>query len=107
LKWISKYQQIIRHSRESAGLSGEFAMGTDPKAQRPLCNSEPSWLDLIRLDPAIHVLATGTGDAGNRVDARIKPAHDDLPSAGSIKRQQPIPVPGQPCAKAESRAPRF
>ena len=30
------------------------------------------------LDPAIHVLAAGTGDAGNRVDARVKPAHDDL-----------------------------
>jgi hypothetical protein len=30
------------------------------------------------LDPAIHVLATGTGDADNRVDARVKPAHDDL-----------------------------
>ena len=30
------------------------------------------------LDPAIHVLATGTGDAGNRVDARVKPAHDDF-----------------------------
>jgi len=30
------------------------------------------------LDPAIHVLVTGTGDAGNRVDARVKPAHDDL-----------------------------
>jgi hypothetical protein len=25
------------------------------------------------LDPAIHVLATDTGDAGNRVDARVKP----------------------------------
>jgi hypothetical protein len=30
------------------------------------------------LDPAIHVLATGTRDAGNRMDARVKPAHDDL-----------------------------
>ena len=29
--------------------------------------------DLIRLDPANHVLATDTGDAGNRVDARVKP----------------------------------
>ena len=30
------------------------------------------------LDPAIRVLATGAGDAGNPVDARVKPAHDDL-----------------------------
>jgi len=40
-------QWFIRHSRESAGLSGEFAMSTGPKAQRPLCNSEASWPDLI------------------------------------------------------------
>jgi hypothetical protein len=32
------------------------------------------------LDPAVHVLVTGTGDAGNRVDARAKPAHDDRAS---------------------------
>jgi hypothetical protein len=44
------------------------------------------------LDPAIHVLATGTGDAGNRVDARVKPAHDDLQLV-PIKTQQPTPVP--------------
>ena len=44
------------------------------------------------LDPAIHVLVTGTGDAGNRVDARVKPAHDDLQLV-PIKTQQPIPVP--------------
>jgi hypothetical protein len=30
------------------------------------------------LDPAIHVLATGTGGSGDRVDAGVKPAHDDL-----------------------------
>jgi hypothetical protein len=35
-------------------------------------------MDLIRLDRAIHVLAIGTGDASNRVDTRVKPAHDDL-----------------------------
>jgi hypothetical protein len=36
--------------------------------------------------------ATGTGAAGNRVDARVKPAHDDLQLV-PIKTQQPIPVP--------------
>jgi hypothetical protein len=36
--------------------------------------------DSSGLDPAIHVLATGTGDAGNRVDARVKPAHDNFQS---------------------------
>ena len=40
----------------------------------------------------IHVLATGPGDAGNRVDARVKPAHDDL-QVVPVKTQQPIPVP--------------
>jgi hypothetical protein len=30
------------------------------------------------LDPAIHVLATDAGDVGNRVDTRVKPAHDGL-----------------------------
>ena len=40
----------------------------------------------------IHVLSTGTGDAGNRVDARVKRAHDDLQLV-PIKTQQPIPVP--------------
>jgi hypothetical protein len=30
------------------------------------------------LDPAIFVLATGASGPGNRVDARVKPAHDDL-----------------------------
>jgi hypothetical protein len=30
------------------------------------------------LDPAIHVLPTSAGDAGKGVDARVKPAHDDL-----------------------------
>jgi hypothetical protein len=44
------------------------------------------------LDPAIHVLATGTGDAGNHVDARVKPAHDELQLV-PIKTQQPFPVP--------------
>ena len=44
------------------------------------------------LDPAIHVLLTGTGSAGNRVDARVKPAHDDLQLV-PIKTQQPFPVP--------------
>jgi len=29
----------------------------------------------------IHVLATGTGGAGSRVNARVEPAHDDLRSA--------------------------
>jgi hypothetical protein len=30
------------------------------------------------LDPAIFVLATGARGPFNRVDARVKPAHDDL-----------------------------
>jgi hypothetical protein len=30
---IQESQWVIRHFRESAGLSGEFAMGKDPKAQ--------------------------------------------------------------------------
>jgi len=30
------------------------------------------------LDPTIHVLATDAGGAGNRVDARVEPAHDEL-----------------------------
>ena len=44
------------------------------------------------LDPAIYVLATGTGNDRNRVDARVKPAHDDLRLA-RIKTPQPIHVP--------------
>jgi len=44
------------------------------------------------LDSAIHVLVTGTDDAGNRVDTRVKPAHDDFQLV-PIKTQQPIPVP--------------
>jgi len=30
------------------------------------------------LDPAIHVRATAADDAGHRVDAWVKPAHDDF-----------------------------
>src|SRR5271169_4128295 len=44
------------------------------------------------LDLANNVLATGTGDTDNRVDARVKPTHDDLQLV-PIKTQQPIPVP--------------
>jgi hypothetical protein len=40
----------------------------------------------------IDVLATGTGDANNRVDAQVKPAHDELQLV-PIKTQHPIPVP--------------
>jgi hypothetical protein len=50
---------------------------------------------LDRLDPAIHVLATGTGDAGNRVDARVKPAHDVF-SWFRSRHNNPFPFPGQP-----------
>jgi hypothetical protein len=42
--------------------------------------------------PAIHVLATDTGDAGNRVDARVKPAHDDLKFV-PIRTHLPVPIP--------------
>jgi hypothetical protein len=55
------------------------------------------------LDPAIHVLATGTGDAGKRVDARVKPAHDNLQLV-PIKTQSPIPVPRT--ALSRKREPR-
>jgi hypothetical protein len=34
------------------------------------------------LVPAIYVLATSAGDAGKGVDARVKPAHDDLRLVG-------------------------
>ncbi len=44
------------------------------------------------LDPAIHVLATSAGDAGKGVDARVKPAHDDLQLV-PIKIQQPLSIP--------------
>ena len=56
------------------------------------------------LDPAIHVLVTGTGDAGNRVDARVKPAHDDLQFV-PIRTQQPILVP-RTALRAFGEAPR-
>src|SRR5271169_5036138 len=57
------------------------------------------------LDLANNVLATGTGDTGNRVDARVKPAHDDLQLV-PIKTQQPIPVPRTALTrKRESRTP--
>jgi hypothetical protein len=50
----------------------------------------------------IHVLATGTGNAGNRVDARVKPAHDDLQLV-PVKTQQPIPVPRTALRKNEDK----
>jgi len=44
------------------------------------------------LDPAIQVRETGAGDAGNPVDARVMPAHDD-PWLVLVKTQQPISIP--------------
>jgi hypothetical protein len=57
-----------------------------------LNRGQPLSLVVAGLDPAIRVLATGIGDAGDRVDARVKPAHDDLQLV-PIKTQQPGPVP--------------
>jgi hypothetical protein len=51
------------------------------------------------LDPAIHALVTSAGDASNRMDARVKPAHDDLWLL-AIETQQSNTVPRQPCARA-------
>jgi hypothetical protein len=51
------------------------------------------------LDPAIRVLVTGTGDAGNRVDARVKPAYDDL-QLFRTRDNNPFLFTGQPCAAA-------
>jgi hypothetical protein len=86
-------QWFIRHSRESAGLSGEFAMSTGPKAQRPLCNSEASWpdliIDLIRLSTSSQQALAAPATAWMRGS---RPAHDDLQLV-PIKIQQPIPVP--------------
>ena len=56
------------------------------------------------LDPVIHVLATGTGDAGNRVDARVKPAHDDLQLV-PIKTEQAIPIPRTALREREREEP--
>src|SRR5215472_17414681 len=44
------------------------------------------------LDPAIHVLAASIGRDGERVDARVKPAHDD-PRLVTIGTQQPVSFP--------------
>jgi hypothetical protein len=51
------------------------------------------------LDPAIHVLATSIDGTGNRVDARVNPAHDGFGWA-LRKTRNPLPFPRQPCAKA-------
>jgi hypothetical protein len=67
--------------RNDARAIGIVMAGLDPWAFSP------------RACPVgIHVLATGAGDAGNPVDARVKPAHDDLRLV-PIKGQQPLPVP--------------
>jgi hypothetical protein len=44
------------------------------------------------LDPAIHVLARSIDGTGNRVDARVKPAHDGF-WLGSAQDTQPITIP--------------
>jgi hypothetical protein len=64
-----------RHSRERAGVSGE-----NPPRAWVRMRKYPLRLGVVMagLDPAISVLATGASGAGNRVDARVKPAHDDL-----------------------------
>jgi hypothetical protein len=56
-------------------------------------------------DPAIHVRATDTGDAGKSVDARVKPAHDSLRLV-PIKTQQPIPVPRTALRESGNLEPR-
>ncbi|MFL5265807.1 MAG: hypothetical protein ACJ8AH_04295 [Stellaceae bacterium] len=52
------------------------------------------------LDPAIQVRPTGNGAAGNCVDARVKPAHDDL-RVVAVKQNTLNPFPGQPCVVRE------
>jgi hypothetical protein len=78
-----------RDSRLRAGLSEKIWHGRGSESAMTLVQLR---VVMAGLDPAIHVLATGTGDAGNRVDARVKPAHDDLQLV-PIKTQRPIPVP--------------
>ncbi len=73
-------------SRFLAGLSGEIsdAYGTE-------CAKSPAQLEVVMagLDPAIHACA---GVADNCVDARVKPAHDDLRLV-LPETEQPISVP--------------
>ena len=66
-----------------------FAAATKPK--NPVIDNHPMCFCILRsriktvmagLDPAIHVLATGSSRTNNRMDARVKPAHDDF--SGSI-----------------------
>jgi len=45
------------------------------------------------LEPAIHALAISTGDGGNRVDARVEPAHDKLQLI-TTEILQRVSVPG-------------
>jgi hypothetical protein len=52
------------------------------------------WLDL-----ATHVPATGASNASDRVDARVKPAHDDLRLVPLMTRK-PICVPPTPCTES-------
>jgi peptide/nickel transport system permease protein len=52
----------------------------------------------------IHVLATGTGDANNRVDARVKPAHDDLQLVSDQDTTTHSRSPDSPARKQESKA---
>src|SRR5438552_2232765 len=85
--------------RFRAGLSGENFAGGKRRGSTPIFWS---WAGLTRLDRAIYVPATRPGDAGNRVDARVKPAHDGLRLAW-LSTRQPISVPRK--ALRESGAP--
>src|SRR5437667_3762749 len=75
--------------RFRAGLSGEVRDGCGTECAMALLQLR---VVTAGLDPAIQAPATRAGDAGNRVDTRVKPAHDDLRLA-PLKTRQPISVP--------------
>jgi hypothetical protein len=53
------------------------------------------------LDPAIHALTTTAGDIGNCVDARVKPAHDDLRLVPDQNRTTHFRSPESPAIEGE------
>jgi hypothetical protein len=55
-----------------------------------------------RLEAATHVPATGAGNSRDRMDARVKPAHDDLRLV-PLKTRNPLGFPGHPARSRECR----